>query len=246
MSDWIKILMGGAATSVLAFATHALTGESYAAGLDDKATAALAASGAAGASVHIAREPSIRRLAILSGDLDDAARSEAKETVSGVSGIAEARWDDEIGSLAKPGIDGLAEAGPSKCQAEVTKAAEADPITFRSGSPYLSPASLRTIDAVAAALKECGSAEVTVEAHTDATGSAAINNSMSQARADGIAAALVERGIAADQLSAKGFGSEKPKVEGTGTAANQANRRIEFTVSGDASDAADAKPEEGE
>ncbi|WP_209346972.1 OmpA family protein [Pontixanthobacter sp. CEM42] len=243
MTDWVKILLGGVATSVLAFATHALTGKSYVAGLEEKATAALSAAGVKGASASMVREPSIRRLAILSGDLDDAARSEAKKAVRTVRGIAEARWDDEGGAVANPEIDGLAEAGPSECQAEVTKAAEADPITFRSGSPYLSPTSLRTIDAVAAVLKECEGAKVAVEAHTDATGSAAINNSMSQARADGIAAALIERGIAAEQVSAKGFGSEKPKVEGTGAAANQANRRIEFTVRGGTTD---AKPEEGE
>ena len=228
MTGLMKLLVGGAATSLLAWGAHAVGGEAYVHGLDDGAKAALADAGLEGVDVHMQREPSLSRVAILSGEgLSADQRAAAEQAVRNVRGVADIRWAGEAGDAAGEGDPPSAEAVDA-CQKNVDAVTSADTITFRSGSSYLSPQSLRIVDAVASALEECGGMTVAVEGHTDSSGSAEVNTRMSQARADAVAAALSERGIAADRVTAKGFGPDKP-IEGK-SAADPANRRIEFTL----------------
>ena len=69
-----------------------------------------------------------------------------------------------------------------------------------------------------------------VEGHTDNVGSAAHNKKLSQARADSVCAWLVKHGIAKDQLSAAGFGTERPIADNGTTDGRRANRRVEFHI----------------
>ena len=67
-----------------------------------------------------------------------------------------------------------------------------------------------------------------VQGHCDATGSDAVNDPLSQKRAEAIVAALVKNGIAADRLTAVGKGSHSP-IADNGTEEGRAkNRRVEF------------------
>lgn len=232
MTGLMKLLIGGAATSLLAWGAHAVGGEGYIRGLDGGAKAALEGAGIEGVDVHMQQEPSLSRVAILSGEgLSDEQRAAAEEAVRGVDGVSGIRWAGEGDDAAAEGAGEMATPSAEAvdaCQKNVDAVTNAETITFRSGSSYLSPQSLRIVDAVAEALKECDGMTVAVEGHTDSSGSAEVNTSMSQARADAVADALSERGIAADRVSAKGFGPDKP-LEGK-SAADPANRRIEFTL----------------
>lgn len=72
------------------------------------------------------------------------------------------------------------------------------------------------------------SLKLTVEGHTDNTGSAAHNQTLSEGRAAAVVAALEALGIAADRLEAKGFGPDRP-IAGNDTAEGRAqNRRVEL------------------
>lgn len=122
------------------------------------------------------------------------------------------------------------QAAVSKCQKDVDSLMAGKTINFRSGSAYLAPASLAVIKEVAAVLKPCAGMHIEVQGHSDLKGAASINLSMSQARADAVMQGLVDAGIPAGQLSAKGYGSTQPLEQATTPEANARNRRTIFKV----------------
>jgi outer membrane protein OmpA-like peptidoglycan-associated protein len=77
-------------------------------------------------------------------------------------------------------------------------------------------------------LKQKPDVKVEIEGHTDNVGNAAKNKSLSEARAKAVREVLVKKyGIAADRVTAKGYGMEKP-VAGNDTPEGRAkNRRVD-------------------
>jgi outer membrane protein OmpA-like peptidoglycan-associated protein len=71
------------------------------------------------------------------------------------------------------------------------------------------------------------------EGHTDATGSDSMNQRLSEQRAEAVRAYLESQGIAAANLTAQGFGKEKPVSDNTTAKGRQQNRRVEIIVSGE-------------
>lgn len=69
---------------------------------------------------------------------------------------------------------------------------------------------------------------VSIEGHTDDTGTPAHNRLLSQQRAEAVVAALVGRGIAAGRLSATGWGQEKPVADNRTEEGRARNRRVEI------------------
>ena len=236
MTGFGKFLVGVAGTSLLAWGAHAMTGAGYIDGLEEQGRAALAAGNFDGATLTMARDP-LSRVAVLDGVDDPALRAKIEAAVLATPGIASVRWagdDGAAGAAAAAGDgDGDGSGGATAeavtaCQSDVDTLMADKVITFRSGSAYMPESSLKVVDEVAAAIKDCDGMTIAVGGHTDATGSDEVNTTISQARADAVAAALTERGIDAGRITAKGFGSSQPKVPGDG--ANEANRRIEFTL----------------
>jgi outer membrane protein OmpA-like peptidoglycan-associated protein len=77
-------------------------------------------------------------------------------------------------------------------------------------------------------LKAGGPKNVEVGGHTDNTGTAAHNRTLSQARADSVRAWLVGHGIAATRLSAQGYGDTQPLKPNTDELGRALNRRVEL------------------
>ena len=84
-------------------------------------------------------------------------------------------------------------------------------IEFGFDSAELTGNAMRDLDGVAAALNDprLAAARLTLEGHTDATGSAGYNLRLSQRRADAVVAYLVRRGVAGVRLRAAGFGESR-------------------------------------
>lgn len=100
-------------------------------------------------------------------------------------------------------------------------------VQFATASDRLTPADRALLDKLAAALKTPDLAQdrFAVAGHTDATGDARINLELSCARALAVRRYLGSQGVAAQRLTAYGFGSTR--LVDAGDPAAGANRRVE-------------------
>ena len=71
---------------------------------------------------------------------------------------------------------------------------------------------------------------VSIEGNTDNTGSEEHNMKLSQQRADNVKAFLVEQGIAAERLTAKGLGMTMPVADNSTKEGRQKNRRVDLVI----------------
>lgn len=101
-------------------------------------------------------------------------------------------------------------------------------IRFDSDSATIKADSEQTLRLVADVLKKDPALRLTIEGHTDSSNSDAYNVQLSQKRAEAVQRWLVQQGIAANRLSAKGHG-EAVAVSDNATPQGRAlNRRVEL------------------
>ncbi|UOQ65443.1 OmpA family protein [Hymenobacter volaticus] len=120
--------------------------------------------------------------------------------------------------------------------ARVERVGEGIKITFDSGilfdtnSSTLRAASQSEIQKMATVLQKYPDTNVLVEGHTDNTGSDAINNPLSQRRAQAVADYTQQQGVDASRITTQGYGSSQPIADNTTEAGKQANRRVEIAI----------------
>lgn len=91
--------------------------------------------------------------------------------------------------------------------------------------------SLAVLDWVAKVLREHPEIErVVVGAHTDDRGLADENRRLSQQRAEGVRRYLMEKGVAAERLEARGYGSDRPIDSNATSIGRETNRRVDFRI----------------
>ena len=101
-------------------------------------------------------------------------------------------------------------------------------ITFETGKADLRPESVIEINRVAKLMQEHPELEFEVQGHCDNTGSDAVNDPLSQQRAEVIVNALVQQGIAQSRLTPVGKGSHDPIAPNNTEEGRAKNRRVEF------------------
>jgi outer membrane protein OmpA-like peptidoglycan-associated protein len=72
-----------------------------------------------------------------------------------------------------------------------------------------------------------------VEGHTDSVGSDELNQVLSQQRADTVRDYLIQQGLPAQGVTARGFGKTVPVADNSTAEGRQKNRRVELIVSGE-------------
>ncbi len=104
-------------------------------------------------------------------------------------------------------------------------------IFFETNSDVIKAASFANLDKLATILNEYPDAKVAIDGHTDSDGDDAKNLDLSQRRADAVKAYLASHGIAADRMTATGFGETKPVADNNSAAGKAKNRRVDFSLS---------------
>src|SRR6218665_964983 len=72
--------------------------------------------------------------------------------------------------------------------------------------------------------------QIVVEGHSDTQGNAEANRKLSLARAQSVKTYLVNKGVEASRLEAKGYGPDRPIASNETAEGRAANRRVEFTI----------------
>ena len=101
-------------------------------------------------------------------------------------------------------------------------------ITFDFGSDRIRDDSKATLDQVTGALKTHADWRVTIEGHTDAVGSDAANQQLSERRAAAVKAYLAAAGVEAARLTARGYGAKQPVAANDSELGRAQNRRVEL------------------
>jgi OmpA-OmpF porin, OOP family len=101
-------------------------------------------------------------------------------------------------------------------------------IYFDSNSATLKPESEKTLNEILAVLQAQPTLKVMIVGHTDSTNTDAYNLKLSQQRTEAVVAWLVQRGILASNLTAKGFGKSQPVADNATAAGRALNRRVEL------------------
>lgn len=101
-------------------------------------------------------------------------------------------------------------------------------VNFDNDKADLRPEALTVLDQAADSLKEWGDVKVEVAGHTDSVSSDKHNLRLSQRRAEAVRRYLISKGIAADRLTAKGYGESSPVAGNDAAADRYKNRRVEL------------------
>ncbi len=101
-------------------------------------------------------------------------------------------------------------------------------INFDTGSDRIRPDAKPALDQILSALKANPAWAITIEGHTDSTGTADGNRDLGNRRAAAVKTALTAGGIGAARLATAGFGQDKPVATNDSALGRAQNRRVEL------------------
>jgi len=103
-------------------------------------------------------------------------------------------------------------------------------ILFDSGKATFQEQTNQVLQAMVAIFKEYPQADFSIEGHTDSQGAKAMNQALSDRRANAVRDYLIANGISAARLTASGFGEDNPIANNKTRAGRKENRRVEVKL----------------
>jgi OOP family OmpA-OmpF porin len=104
-------------------------------------------------------------------------------------------------------------------------------IFFTTGTAKLMAKSNASLNLVAAEMKKDADLKLSIEGHTDNTGTDKINQPLSEKRAQAVLAYLKAKGVEESRMTAAGFGSANPIADNKTAKGRTLNRRVELKLS---------------
>lgn len=147
------------------------------------------------------------RVARLSGTADAATRERTRLAVADLPGVSDAIWEETAAPVAPapaPSIEEANRLSVAACQTRIDAMLTAQPIRFGATDATVDTQSIRQVDAIAQTVQRCPEALISIVDRSPSPAGNAIALALSQARADAVATALAERGIASSNLTAAG------------------------------------------
>jgi outer membrane protein OmpA-like peptidoglycan-associated protein len=105
-------------------------------------------------------------------------------------------------------------------------------VLFDTGKSDLRPEAREALARLSGIVLNYPSLHLAIEGHTDSTGSAEFNQTLSEKRASSVRDYLTTQGLNGDSLSAEGLGMNNPVADNNTADGRQKNRRVEIVVSG--------------
>lgn len=106
-----------------------------------------------------------------------------------------------------------------------------DTVTFDFNSAMLKPEFRPVLEGVARTMTTYPSTFIDVMGHTDSIGTAAINQRLSQQRAEAVAGALASMGVQSARVATRGYGFTVPVATNDTEEGRAQNRRVEIRLS---------------
>lgn len=103
-------------------------------------------------------------------------------------------------------------------------------IYFETGKAVLKKESMTTLDKIVDIMNEYSAYNISIEGHTDNTGKADKNLTLSKDRAASVKEYLVSKGISASRMDSEGYGQERPVAENKTAAGRAQNRRVDMEL----------------
>jgi OOP family OmpA-OmpF porin len=123
----------------------------------------------------------------------------------------------------------------ARCRAEADAGLAGEGLPFADGAAEIEPRGLALLNRLAAIAVRCLNSSplrLEIAGHMDAAGNDAANAALSEARAETVRQALVDRGVRAESVTARGYGESRPIATNNTSDGRAQNRRIAFQWSG--------------
>jgi len=107
-----------------------------------------------------------------------------------------------------------------------------DNLTFEIGKAIIKPTSFPYLDELVTVIQDPDALtwSLEIQGHTDNKGGDDYNQKLSEARANAVKKYLVDKGVKAERVIAKGFGLSKPIASNDTAEGREKNRRVEFII----------------
>ena len=106
-------------------------------------------------------------------------------------------------------------------------------VLFETGRFELKPPAREKLARFAGIVLAHEGLNIQAEGFTDSTGTLAVNEKLSQQRADSVASYLMTQGVARDRIASRGLGPSQPVASNDTREGRSQNRRVELIVAGD-------------
>lgn len=151
----------------------------------------------------------------------------AEQIRTGLAGELPQGWRAAVDITAKPPVGAV---DSTVCQQLFTELLGKAKIRFEAGKASIDPDSAGLLDRMVETAMRCPGAAIQVAGHTDSDGDEQANLSLSERRAQAVVDYFIRAGVAADRLSAVGYGASQPVAPNDTDDGKAQNRRIEFVV----------------
>ena len=103
-------------------------------------------------------------------------------------------------------------------------------ITFATGKSAISPGFYNTLQGIARVMQQYDKTFLTIVGHTDSTGSASFNQTLSEQRANSVKQYLLSQQVLPARLYAEGMGESQPIASNDTEQGKAQNRRVEIKI----------------
>ena len=224
--ETIPTLAVGSAVSVTYTRTYTLTANDLVAA---ELNNTVIASGTSPAGITVSDTASVTTGVVVFVDLIEQIEEQLTQILEDDLRVTTTNQSRLFSDIARGARDRLAAQSTEACVAELNSFVQSNPILFDTALAVLKPQSGPVLDEVANILASCENGRIEIGGHTDSRGSDAYNIDLSQRRVNSVMAALEQRRVNTQRLTARGYGERQPIADNSTVEGLAQNRRVVFT-----------------